>query len=494
MSSTIRVAISGGGLAGATLFHSLLHCPHLDVHIFESATAFKEVGMAIGVTRNALAALELIGPSAIQALERAGAVPMRGVRFMVAQGEGQGNVIDEVDEANAGQHLTSIVRRAAFLRELLANAPESRMHASKELHKVNQEPGGPVTLHFTDGTTYECDILIGADGIHSTVRQLILGNDPAATPRNTGVWLIMTLQPYTEAKASVGRGAIDFERAREYSWVGRGTYVLHNLLSDGQLVQFVVASVDKEADSGEWHRSVTADEIRGLYQDWPPHLTKAINELICKQPEHKAIYLWEHLPAPTYVSGPVCVMGDAVHAKTPWQGSGGGMSIEDSMILYTLLGRSKTPADALTALKVYDQVRRPRTPRVVESSRVTGEVLTGISEQTASYVKRPGTLLRRWDFIPDIDMENHRNEAVSIMEAALQGSPQSLAMSLIDTSSMLGYILSAVFTGIGALSFVSSEKGQHNFGVLLQLDASYPATTVKQKQLDSPATDTTRNE
>ncbi|KAK9772018.1 putative Salicylate hydroxylase [Seiridium cardinale] len=421
MSSTIRVAISGGGLAGATLFHSLLHCPHLDVHIFESATAFKEAGMAIGVTRNALATLELIGPSAVQALEWAGAVPMRGVRFMVAQGEGQGNLIDEVDEATTGQRLTSIVHRATFLRELLAHAPQNRMHASKKLHKVYQEPGGPVILHFTDETTHECDILIGADGIHSTVRQLILGNDPAATTRNTGVWLIMTLQPYTEARASVGKGSIDFECAREYSWIGHGTYVLHNLLSDGQLVQFVVASVDMEADSGQWHRTVTADKIKRLYQDWPPHLTKAINELFCNQPEHKAIYLWEHPPAPTYVSGPVCVMGDAAHATTPWQGSGGGMSIEDSMILYTLLGRSKTAADALTALKVYDQVRRPRTQRIVESSRVTGEVSTGISEQTASYVKRPGTLLRRWNFILDIDMENHRNEAISIMETALEG-------------------------------------------------------------------------
>lgn len=75
MPPSIRISISGGGLAGATLFHALHRFPHLDVHIFESASAFKEAGMAVGVTRNAQRALGLMGPTAVQALERAGAVP-----------------------------------------------------------------------------------------------------------------------------------------------------------------------------------------------------------------------------------------------------------------------------------------------------------------------------------------------------------------------------------------------------------------------------------
>jgi salicylate hydroxylase len=77
MASPIRIAISGGGLSGATLFHALHRLPHLDVHIFESAPAFREAGLAIGVTRNAQTALELMGSTAIQVLERAGAVPSK---------------------------------------------------------------------------------------------------------------------------------------------------------------------------------------------------------------------------------------------------------------------------------------------------------------------------------------------------------------------------------------------------------------------------------
>ncbi|KAF2658315.1 salicylate hydroxylase [Lophiostoma macrostomum CBS 122681] len=420
MASPIRIAISGGGLSGATLFHALHRLPHLDVHIFESAPAFREAGLAIGVTRNAQTALELMGSTAIQALEHAGAVPMRGVRFVLAQGEEQSKAIGEVDEKTAGKRLTSIVHRAAFLQELLADAPQERLHASKKLDRVERRADDSLSLHFTDGTAHDCDILIGADGIHSTVRKIILDGDRAATPRNTGVWLIMTLHPCEEAQASIGKDSIDFELPYEYSWIGRGTYILHNVLSDGQhgqLVQFVVASKDEGVEPDQWHRTVSSSDIKSLYQDWPQHLRTAVDEA---KPDHRAMYLWEHPPAPTYVSGPLCVMGDAAHATTPWQGSGGGMSTEDSLILSTLLGRSITPRDAVAALKAYDQVRRPRTQQIVESSRITGDILTGTSEQLREYVDTPGKLLSRWDFILDIDMGKHRDEAIAIMERELE--------------------------------------------------------------------------
>lgn len=283
MSPSIRIAISGGGLAGASLLHALLPHGNLDVHIFESAAAFKEAGMAIGVARNALAALDLMGPSAAQCLERAGAVPMRGIRFMLAQGEGAGSMIDETKDGAPGQRLTSIVHRAAFLRELLADVPPERMHASKKLDKFDQNSDGSLTLRFTDGTTHECDILIGADGIRSTIRKLILGeNDPAAFPRNSGAWAVMTLKPYAEAQDSIGKGPVDIEDAREYMWIGNKTYLLHNVLNQGQLVQFVIASHEKDAESSDrWNRTASADEIKKLYQDWPPHLYKAVVEVRC---------------------------------------------------------------------------------------------------------------------------------------------------------------------------------------------------------------------
>ncbi|KXX79053.1 Salicylate hydroxylase [Madurella mycetomatis] len=273
----------------------------------------------------------------------------------------------------------------------------------QKLDRVEKAQGQSIVLHFTNGTTHECDILVGADGIHSTARKLVLGeDDPAASPRNTGMWTTMTLQPYVTAQASIGKDVINFEDPHEHSWIGRGTFLMHNLLGNGELVQLVIAAREKEAEgSDRWVRTVSADDIRKLYQNWPPYLSKAVDALLCQQPEQSAMYLWEHnLPARTYISGPICIMGDAVHATTPWQGSGGGMSLEDSLVLSMLLGH----------------IRRPRTQRIIESSRGTAAILTGAGGDADEYLNELGTLLRRWDFILDVDMEKHTKEAVDMMD------------------------------------------------------------------------------
>lgn len=129
------------------------------------------------------------------------------------------------------------------------------------------------------------------------------------------------------------------------------------------------------------------------------------------------MYLWEHLPAHTYASGPLCVMGDAAHATTPWQASGGGMSVEDSFIISSLLSRAKTTNEAVNALKAYDQVRRPRTQRIVESSLGTGAIMTGRGGETKMPLDQvKEKLMHRWDFILGIELEKHRDEAIAIMD------------------------------------------------------------------------------
>ncbi|KAL2282257.1 hypothetical protein FJTKL_11078 [Diaporthe vaccinii] len=292
---------------------------------------------------------------------------------------------------------------------------------------------GPVcrasfVLGHSDGSTHDCDILIGADGIHSTVRKLILGeDDPAAVPRNSGCWAILALRPYAEAQASIGKGPVNIEDAQEYAWIGDGIFLMHNLLSEGQLVQFIVSVYGQEAvGSNRWHRTGTAsaDELRNLFQDWQPHLKKAVEDVLtCDKPEQPAMYLWEHQHAHTYASGPLCVLGDAAHATTPWQASGGGMSVEDSFILSSHLSHAKTTKEAVHALKAYDEVRRPRTQRIVDSSRGTGVILTGRGGETKMPLDRvKEKLVNRWDFILDIDLEKHRDDAIAIMDGLNQHS------------------------------------------------------------------------
>ena len=275
----IRVAISGGGIAGASLFHALLKHPHLDVHIFESAPVFREAGAAVGLTQNAQSALKLIGPSAAQCFERAGAVSQRGVHLVLAQGPNTGETVGQV---GGERNVVGIVHRAAFLRELLADAPNDRLHASKKVQEIDQTgEDGPVILHFTDGTKHECDILVGADGIHSRVRQFILGgSDPAASPVPAGWWLVQVLKPYAEVETLLSKSHIDVDSPGEVGWIGDGALIFHNILSEGNLAQFVVvACCNSDEQTKDWQKVVAAEEIRSIYANWPPNLSKAVENV-----------------------------------------------------------------------------------------------------------------------------------------------------------------------------------------------------------------------
>lgn len=136
-------------------------------------------------------------------------------------------------------------------------------------------------LHSTDGTSHHCDILVGADGIRSVVRKTILGeNDPATAPRNSGWWAVWTLQPYQEACSLLGKERTNIDDPREYIWVGNGTFLMHNVLSDGQLVQFVLTGHDQqEVDGTKWQRTVPAETLRELFRGSLPHLKHAIEEV-----------------------------------------------------------------------------------------------------------------------------------------------------------------------------------------------------------------------
>jgi len=99
------------------------------------------------------------------------------------------------------------------------------------------------------------------------------------------------------------------------------------------------------------------------------------------------------------------------------------MAIEDSLVLSVVLSRAETAAQAPLALKVYDQVRRPRTQQVVESSRRTGFMRTGLDVEVGlDLIKFRQRLLSRWDFIIDFDNREHYAETLALMDRLLVGS------------------------------------------------------------------------
>jgi salicylate hydroxylase len=112
------------------------------------------------------------------------------------------------------------------------------------------------------------------------------------------------------------------------------------------------------------------------------------------------------------------MMGDAAHAMTPWQGSGVGQSIEDAMILGVLIKEVKEPHQLDRTFKVHDEVRRPRSQRVVASSKITGLISwNGRLDVGFDPDKIRNALAPRWDFIKCLDVKDHKRAALLAFSA-----------------------------------------------------------------------------
>lgn len=294
----IRIAIIGGGLAGATLANALVQISNLQVFVFESAPTFSERGAAVGLPVNAQHALQHVffslssfrAPSASNArsednqdtytkdlLSRAGAVPMNSSRVMLGSGLLAGTVL--ADMAGASDP-GLVVHRASLLRELLAPLVpmDGVLHANKKLSSIQQN-GEKTQVTFLDGTTETFDGVIGADGIFSTVRDYVLeDHDPqkhAASP--AGFWDCRVLVPYEKAKAIIGPE--HFEIDRQFAWIGDDAFILHDILEHRTMVQCIISAVEEQpslSDDGQPDiNTTTENRKRPLTREF---LTKTLDK------------------------------------------------------------------------------------------------------------------------------------------------------------------------------------------------------------------------
>ncbi|KAF3020595.1 hypothetical protein E8E14_010259 [Neopestalotiopsis sp. 37M] len=410
MAQKIRIAIIGGGLAGATAANALFQLPHVEVHVFESAPAFSERGAAVGINANAQAALRQILPDAPGMLDKAGAVPMNFTRTILGSGRDAGTVIADIKSGVS-------VHRASLLRELLAPLPSEILHPNKQLVAINDPKTASGTsasleLVFKDGTNYDFDAVIGADGIFSFVRRHVLRDVVSpedCEPSPAGFWDCRSLVPIERAKAVLGE---IFREDRRYSWLGDGAMILHDVLEDRTMVHCIVSAIDRDPPQSDSRKRVldreSLTETLRAWLDGP--IANKIIDLTLNDSSTFRYAQWEHKTTPTYANDRVCLMGDAAHASTPWMGAGAGQAIEDAMILGKLVANVTSPDELAAAFRAYDAVRRPRCQKVVDTSRETGHLFCGQSGLDAAELR--AKLSTRWGFILFLNMEEHIQEAL----------------------------------------------------------------------------------
>jgi len=337
------VAIIGGGIGGLTAALSLFEAG-FDVHVYEQAHELSEVGAGIQVSPNASRVLHRLG--------LAGELELMGVRPLAFHQRrwDDGRTLlrtplaDVVVEAFGFPHYQ--MHRSDLLAALLHALPPDRVHVGHRLIGLADD-GERVSAAFENRTEIDADVLVGADGIHSAVREALFG---AASPDFTG--------------CAAYRGLIPAERLRTLRipveaqiWMGPGKHFVHYYVQQKQLLNFV-AVFEQEAWTREsWtDRGDIADAL-AAFDGWHPQL-----HAILESADETFVWaLFDRTPLERWSVGRVTLLGDACHPMLPFMAQGAAQAMEDAAALTTCL---RADSDVADALRRYETVRLPRSSRI----------------------------------------------------------------------------------------------------------------------------------
>ncbi|KAK4454497.1 salicylate hydroxylase [Podospora aff. communis PSN243] len=361
-----RVAIIGGGITGINLALGL-QARKIPFTIYERAPAFGEIGAGIGFSPNAERAMAAIDPSILAAF-KAAANPNGEDYFQWVDGHATEEVLFKLHVGKDGFQggLRSDILDA-WAR--LVKNPSSTVQFGKTLATIDSSPSSSVvTLHFTDRTTATASAVIGCDGIRSRVRQLLLGEDsPAALPHYTSKFCYRALVPMDRAVAAVGQ----YKAGTRFMHNGPGAHVITYPVGGNKVLNVLAVLSDK----GEWTDKAkhtgpgSKQEVLDAFASWGPTV-RGIVDLMPEQMDKWAIFDMLDYPAERYNKGRVCIAGDAAHATGPHLGAGGGMGIEDALVLSELMDAAARGVGGVErALEAYNEIRYERTQAVVKATR-----------------------------------------------------------------------------------------------------------------------------
>ena len=240
----------------------------------------------------------------------------------------------------------------------------------KSLRTLTENMDGSFTLSFEDGTEFNADAVVGADGIRSKTRILLLGKDnPESYPKYAGEFGYRSLVPMEEAAAVLG----ETYAKNGNVCIADGLLTTTYPCEKGTMLNVIAAREQHEWNSPSWILPADEKIVQEEFKDTGEPMRKIVS-LVTKPQKWS---LWHHPETSTFYRGRLALIGDAAHASTPHQGAGAGNAFEDALVLSRLLADPsvRSAGDIEKVFKVYDHIRRPRTLRIVSTSREKWEYL-----------------------------------------------------------------------------------------------------------------------
>ena len=354
MAQVRSIAVVGGGIGGLTTAAALLRAG-FDVQVYEQSGALCEVGAGIQLGPNCTRILRDL--DLLPAVERVAVRP----RMFEFRRWDDGRVLSatplgaELERAYGAPYLH--VHRGDLVERLAAALPADRLEFGRRCVDVRVR-GERAEVEFADGSRVDADLVIGADGIHSTVRAAVFG---AEAPRFTGHVAYRGLVPADRV------AHLPIERNGTV-WPGPGSHVVHYYVAAGRLLNVVCLT-----EEGSWTRESWTDEgdtaqLRATFAGWHPVVTGIIDAL--DTPLKWALF--DRDPLPGWSQGPVTLLGDACHAMLPYSAQGAAQAIEDAAVLTACLTANAT-RDLGVALAQYEAMRLYRTAKIQAMARRNGQ-------------------------------------------------------------------------------------------------------------------------
>jgi len=346
----MRIIIAGGGIGGLT---AALCCLHHTV--FERASELGEVGAGIQLPPNAMKVFQALGideeiaknafqPEALEARMGETGRPI----FTIP--------LTEQSMFRWGAPYLHIHRAdyiEALSQALAARAPDALGLGAGVKTYVQDEDGATIILE--DGRQFTGDVLVGADGIHSKIRESMLGPDKAVFTGNIAwraVVPVRILDDYPPNPTAC-------------IWMGQGRHGVTYRLRRGELANFVGIVEREDWTKESWTEPGVREEALADFAGWHPTITNLIT-----MARAGALYRWalfDRSPLARWVDGRVALLGDAAHPMLPFMAQGAAMAVEDAWVLARELTRYERPV--AEALKAYKDIRYDRASRAQAVSR-----------------------------------------------------------------------------------------------------------------------------
>ncbi len=324
-----RVLVVGAGVGGLATGRALA-ARGIECRVVERRPDRSDNGLALNLPGNAVAALLRLGAAA-DVLHAGVPVARREYR---ASG---GRLLFEIDETRfwSGVAPSVCAPHAAVLDALSSGIDiEHGIGATS----VDQLPDGRARVSLSDGTEDVADLVVAADGVHSTVRSSVTTTPPRPSAMTNASWRFVTDNPGITCWTA---------------WTGHGHAFLLVPFARGQA--YAYASSSRGAGAG-----ANASWLTVAYSNFPEPVTGAIRQALSSEvPPYRSPV--DEVRIPTWHQGSVVLLGDAAHATGPVWAEGAGMALEDAIVLADLLAKHD---DWSVVGQTWEAVRRPRVAHV----------------------------------------------------------------------------------------------------------------------------------